>query len=48
VDEEDDIVKCILANHNAAMTATAASVHLSEGTIIEHDVNEEDFVQSSR
>jgi hypothetical protein len=48
VDEEDDMVKCILANCDAAMAATAASAHPSEGTIIEREVREEDFVQSSR
>jgi hypothetical protein len=44
VDEEDDIVKHILANRDAAIAATAASTHSSKGTIIEHEVSEEDFV----
>jgi hypothetical protein len=30
------------------MAATAASAHSSEGTIIEREVSEEDFVRSSR
>jgi hypothetical protein len=47
VDEEDEMVEHILANHNAAMAATAASMHSSEGTIIEREVTEEDFVRSS-
>jgi hypothetical protein len=41
------MVKRVLANHDAAMAATAASVHSSEGTIIECEVSEEDVVQSS-
>jgi hypothetical protein len=47
VDEEDEMVKHILANHDAAMAAAAASAYSSEGTIIEHEVSEEDFVWSS-
>jgi hypothetical protein len=47
VDEEDDMVEHILANHDAAMAATAESTHSSEGTIIECEVSEEDFVWSS-
>jgi hypothetical protein len=47
IDEEDNMVEHILANWNAAMAATAASTHLSEGTIIKHEVSEEDFVWSS-
>jgi hypothetical protein len=47
VDEEDDMVEHILANRDAAMTATAASAHFSEGTIIECEVTREDFVRSS-
>jgi hypothetical protein len=42
------MVKHILANCNAAMATTAASTHSSEGTIIECEVSEEDFVRSSR
>jgi hypothetical protein len=47
VDEEDEMVKRILANRNVAMAATAALAHSSEGTIIEREVSEEDFVRSS-
>jgi hypothetical protein len=47
VDEEDEMVKHILANCDAAMAATAASVHSSEGPMIECEVSEEDFVWSS-
>jgi hypothetical protein len=47
VDEEDEMVEHVLANCDAAMAATAASAHLSEGTIIEREVSEEDFVRSS-
>jgi hypothetical protein len=48
VDEEDEMVEHILANRDAAMAATAASTHSSEGTIIEREVSEEDSVRSSR
>jgi hypothetical protein len=47
VDEEDEMVKRVLANRDSAMAATAVSAHLSEGMIIEREVSEEDFVQSS-
>jgi hypothetical protein len=47
VDEEDEMVEHILANCNVAMAATAASAHSSEGTIIECEVSEEDFVRCS-
>jgi hypothetical protein len=47
VDEEDEMVERILANHDAAMAATAASAHSSEGLIIDRKVSEEDFVRSS-
>jgi hypothetical protein len=47
VDEEDEMVEHILANRDAAMAATAASAHSSEGPIIEREVSEEDFVRSS-
>jgi hypothetical protein len=47
VDEEDEMVKHILANRDVAIAATAASAHSSEGTIIEREVSEEDFVWSS-
>jgi hypothetical protein len=47
VDEEDEMVEHVLANRDAAMAATAASAHSSEGTIIEREVSEKDFVWSS-
>jgi hypothetical protein len=47
VDEEDQMVEHILANRDAAMAATAALAHSSEGPIIERKVSEEDFVWSS-
>jgi hypothetical protein len=47
VDEEDEMVEHILANRDVAIAATPASAHSSEGTIIECEVSEEDFVRSS-
>jgi hypothetical protein len=41
------MVEHILANCDAAMAATAASMHSSKGTIIEREVSQEDFVQSA-
>jgi hypothetical protein len=46
--EQDDMMEKLLANHDAAITATAASTQLEEATIIECEVSEEDFVWSSR
>jgi hypothetical protein len=45
--EKDEMIKKILANHNAAMAATAASTPLEAEMIIEHEVSDEDFVQPS-
>jgi hypothetical protein len=45
--EQDDMIEKLLADHDAAMAATAASTQSKEATIIEHEVSEEDFVWSS-
>jgi hypothetical protein len=45
--EQDNMIKKLLADRDAAMAATAASMQLEEATIIECEVSEEDFVQSS-
>jgi hypothetical protein len=47
-DEQDDMIEKLLADRDAAMAATAASTQSEEATIIEREVSEEDFVQSSR
>jgi hypothetical protein len=47
-DEQDDMIEKLLANHDAAMAATAASTQSEEALIIEREVREEDFVWSSR
>jgi hypothetical protein len=46
--EQDDMIEKFLADHNAAKAATAALTQSEEATVIEHEVSEEDFVQSSR
>jgi hypothetical protein len=46
-DEQDNMIKELLADRNTAMAATAVSMQLEEAMIIEHEVSEEDFVQSS-
>jgi hypothetical protein len=43
-DEQDNMIEKLLANRDAAMAATAASMQSEEATIIE---SEEDFVQCS-
>jgi hypothetical protein len=42
------MIEKLLANHDAATAATAALMQSEEATIIQHEVTEEDFVQSSR
>jgi hypothetical protein len=46
--EQDNMIEKFLANRNAAMAATAASTQSEEAMIIEREVSEKDFVQSSR
>jgi hypothetical protein len=46
-DEQDDMIKKLLADRDAAMAATAASTQSEEATIIKCEVSEEDFVRSS-
>jgi hypothetical protein len=51
LDEEDSFIQRIMANHNTAMAATAASTtqtETSEGTLVEREVDNADFVRSSR
>jgi hypothetical protein len=51
LDEEDDFIQQIIANCDAVMAATAASttqMDTSEGTLVEREVNDSDFVRSSR
>jgi hypothetical protein len=49
LDEEDRFIQWILANRNAAMAATAESTQTdtSEGTLVEREVDDADFVRSS-
>jgi hypothetical protein len=48
IDKEDQIIKWIIANRNTTMAATAASPHLEERKVMEHEVSNEDFVWPSR
>jgi hypothetical protein len=51
LDEEDEFIQHILANHDAAMAAVAGlTTHMatSEGTLVEQEVDESDFVRSNR
>jgi hypothetical protein len=50
LDEEDNFMQQIMANHNAAMAAAAASttqMGISEGMLVEREVDNVDFVRSS-
>jgi hypothetical protein len=51
LDEEDGFIQQILANHDTAMASTAASMtqtDTSEGTLVEREVDNSDFIRSSR
>jgi hypothetical protein len=51
LEEEDEFIQHILANRDTAMAATAGSMTntaTSEGTLVEWEVDESDFVRSNR
>jgi hypothetical protein len=50
LDEEDDFIQQIMANRDTAAAATSApttQTSTSEGTLVEREVNDMDFVRSS-
>jgi hypothetical protein len=50
LDEQDEFIQRIMANRDAEMVAAAESTTLactSEGTVVEQEVDESDFVRSS-
>jgi hypothetical protein len=50
LDEQDKFIQHVMANCNAAIAATAASTThtgTSEGTLVEREVDDSDFVRSS-
>jgi hypothetical protein len=50
LDEEDHFIQRIMANHDAAVAAAAESTtqtSTSEGTLVEREVDDVDFVRSS-
>jgi hypothetical protein len=50
LDEQDKFIQHIMANRDAEMAVAAesmTSVHTSEGTVMEREVDELDFVKSS-
>jgi hypothetical protein len=50
LDEEDSFIQWIMANHDAAMAAVAESMTYtatSEGTLVEREVEDVDFVRSN-
>jgi hypothetical protein len=50
LDEQDEFIQCIMANRDAEMATVAESTTLactSEGTVVEREVDELDFVRSS-
>jgi hypothetical protein len=44
---KDEMIEEIMANHNATIAATATSIQLGAETIVECEVSNKDFVQSS-
>jgi hypothetical protein len=51
LDEEDSFIQRIMANRDVAMAAAAASttqMETSEGTLVKREVDDADFVRSSR
>jgi hypothetical protein len=44
INEKDTMIKQAMADHNAAMAATAVSSHSDEGMVMEHEVSDKDFV----
>jgi hypothetical protein len=51
LDEQEDFIQQIMANHDAAMAAVAESMtHMatSEGMLVEREFDDSDFVRSSR
>jgi hypothetical protein len=51
LDEQDEFIQRIMANHDTAVAATAEPMtHMgtSKGTLVEREVDESDFVRSSR
>jgi hypothetical protein len=50
LEEEDEFIQHILANHDAAMAAVAESTTqtaMSEGTLVEWEVDDLNFVRSN-
>jgi hypothetical protein len=50
LDEQDKFIQQIMANHDAAVAAAAESTThtgTSEGTLVEREVDDSDFVRSS-
>jgi hypothetical protein len=50
LDEQDEFIQCIMANRDAEKATVAELMTLactSEGTVVEREVNESDFVRSS-
>jgi hypothetical protein len=50
LEEEDKYIQHVLANHDAAMAAAVRSMThtaTSEGTLVEREVDESDFVRSN-
>jgi hypothetical protein len=50
LDEQDEFIQHIMANRDAAVAATAGSTtqtDTSEGTLVEREVDDTDFVRSS-
>jgi hypothetical protein len=50
LDEQDEFIQCIMANRDAEIAVAAESTTsacTSEGTVVEREVDDSDFVRSS-
>jgi hypothetical protein len=50
LEEEDEYIQHVLANRDAAMAAVAESTthtRSSEGTLVDREINDTDFIRSS-
>jgi hypothetical protein len=47
-DEQDEFIQNIMANHNAAMADVMTHIGLTEGTLVDREIDDTDFIGSSR
>jgi hypothetical protein len=47
LEEEDELIQHVLANHDAAVAGSTTHTATSEGTLVEQEVDESDFTRSN-